>query len=107
MRHLSKNKNIVIYEADKGDTIVILHKTSYVSVIESVASNHSKFSNHSSSAGKEINYITNVEKKIASILKLLKKEGIINKTSGKVHKETKTKLAPFYPIFSVIHLLTN
>ena len=104
---MSKNNNIVIYEADKGGTIVILNKTSYVSVIESAASNHSKFSNHSRSAGKEINYITNVEKKIASILMLLKKEGIINKTSGKVHKETKNKLAPFYPIFSVIHLLTN
>ena len=46
-------------------------------------------------------------KKIASNLKLLKNEEIIDKTSGKVHKETKNKLALFCPILSGIHLLTN
>ena len=36
LRHLSKNKNIVIQKADKGDTIVILDKISYMSVIEEI-----------------------------------------------------------------------
>ena len=36
LRHLSKNKNIIIQKADKGDTIVILDKISYMSVIEEI-----------------------------------------------------------------------
>ena len=36
LRHLSKNKNIVIQKADKGNTIVILDKISYISAIEEI-----------------------------------------------------------------------
>ena len=72
LRHLSKNKNIVIQKADKGNTIVILDKISYISAIEEVLNDHTKFSNLDIPAGKEINYITNLEKRITSDLKLLK-----------------------------------
>ena len=34
LKYLSKNKHIVIQRADKGNTIVILDKISYVSTIE-------------------------------------------------------------------------
>ena len=36
LRHLSKNKNIVIQNADKGNVIVILDKIFYISVIEEI-----------------------------------------------------------------------
>ena len=101
--HLSKNKNIVIYEAHKGDTIVILDKTFYMIATENILNNHSKYSKLDIYAGKEINYITNLQKRITSDLKLL----IINKGSENVHNETKNKLPPFCPILSGIHLLTN
>ena len=79
LRHLSKNKNIVIQKADKGNTIVILDKICYISAIEKILNHHTKFSNLDIPAGKEINYITNLEKKITSDLKLLKDKEIIDK----------------------------
>ena len=81
LRHLSKNKNIVIQKADKGNTIVILDKISYIRAIEEILNDHTKFSNLEIPAGKEINYIKNLEKKITSDLKLLKDEEIIDKAT--------------------------
>ena len=63
LSHLSKNKTIVIQKADKGNTIVILDKISYISAIKEILNDHTKFSNLDIPAGKEINYITNLEKK--------------------------------------------
>ena len=77
LRHLSKNKNIVIQKADKGNTIVIIDKISYISTIEEI------FSNLNIPAGKEIDYITNLEKRISSDLKLLKDKEIIDKATYK------------------------
>ena len=71
------------------------------------------------SAGKEINYIANLEKRMTSDLKLLKNEEISGKTTykkikpvvsrpgilyglGKVQKEIKNGLPPFRPILSGI-----
>ena len=119
LRHLSKNKNIIIQKADKGNTIVILHKISYLSTIEEILNDHTKFSNLEIPAGKEINYITNLEKKFTSDLKLLKNEEIIDKAPyknikpfgsrpgilyglGKVYKEINNGLPPFRPILSAI-----
>ena len=62
----------MIQKADKGNTMVILDKISYISVIEEILNDHIKFSNLDIPAGKEINYITNLEKRITSDLKLLK-----------------------------------
>ena len=52
--------------------MVILDKISYISVIEEILNDHIKFSNLDIPADKEINYITNLEKRITSDLKLLK-----------------------------------
>ena len=71
-RHLSKNKNIVIQKADKSNATVILDKISYISAIEEILNDHTKFSNLDILAGKEINYIKNLEKRITFDLKLLK-----------------------------------
>ena len=78
-----------------------------------------EFSNLDIPAGKEISYITNLEKRISSDLKLLKDKEIIDKATyknikpvgsrpgilyglGKVHKEAKNGLPPFRPILLVI-----
>ena len=63
LKRLSKNKNIVIQKADKGNTVVILDKCSYISAIEEILNENSKFSKLNIPAGKEINHIVNLEKK--------------------------------------------
>ena len=72
LRHLFKNKSIAIQKADKGNTIATLDKISYISAIEEILNGHTKFSNLDVWAGKEINYITNLEKIVViSNLKVL------------------------------------
>ena len=83
LRHLSKNKNIMIQKGSKGNTIVILDNISYISAIEEILNDHIKFSNLDIPAVKEINYITNLEKRITSDLKLLKDKEIIDKATYK------------------------
>ena len=115
LNRLSKNKNIVIQKADKGNTVVILDKCSYISAIEEILNDSSKFSKLDIPAGKEINHIVNLEKRITSELKLLKDKEIIDKStykskkpvgsrpgilyrSNKIHKETHNGLPPFKEI---------
>ena len=57
LRHLSKNKNIMIQKGDKDNTIVIVDKISYISAIEEILNDHTKFCRLDIPAGKEINYI--------------------------------------------------
>ena len=123
LRLLSENKNIVIKKADKGNTILILDKISYISAIEEILNDHTKFPNLEIPAAKEINYTTNLEKKLTSDLKLLKDGEIIEKVTyknikpvgsrpgalyglGKVHKEINNELPPFRPILSAIETPT-
>ena len=70
LKRLSKNKDIVIQKVDKGNTIVILDKCSYISAIEEILNDNSKFSKLDIPAGKEINHIVNLEKRITSELHL-------------------------------------
>ena len=72
----------MIQKADKGNTIVIIDKISYISAIEEALNDHTKISNLDNLAGKEINYITNLEERITS-LKLLKDKEIIDKATYK------------------------
>ena len=84
---MSQNKNIVIQKADKKNTMVILDKISYISVIEEVLNDHTKSFNLDLPTGKEINCVTNLEKRITSDLKLLKYEENIDKI---IHPNTAT-----------------
>ena len=42
LKCLSKNKNVVIQKADKGNTVMILDKCSYISAIEEVLDDNSQ-----------------------------------------------------------------
>ena len=116
---MSKNKNIGINKAHKGNTVEILDKCSYVSAIKGILNDNSKFSRLDFFAGKEVNHIVNLEKRITSELKLLKDKEIIDKSTyksikpvgsrpgilyglGKIHKETCNGIPPFCPILSAI-----
>ena len=76
-----KKKKIVIQKADKCNTVVILDKCSYISMIEEILNENSKFTKLDTPAGKEMNHIVNLEKKITSELKLLKDKEIIDKST--------------------------
>ena len=119
LKRLSKNKNIVIQTADKGNIVVTLGKCSYKSATEEILNDNSKFSKLDIPAGKEVNQIVNLEKRITSELKLLEDKEIIDKStyksiklvgsrpdilygSGKNHKETRNGLPPFQRILSDI-----
>ena len=52
LKRLSKNKDIVIQKADKGNTVAILDKCSYISAIEEILNDNSKFSKLDILAGK-------------------------------------------------------
>ena len=83
LKPLSKNKNIVIQKADKVNTVVILDKCCYISAIEEILNDNSKFSKFDIRAGKEINHIVHLEKRITSELKLLKDKELIDKSTYK------------------------
>ena len=85
---------------------MILDKCSYISAIEEVLNDKSKFSKLDIPAGEEINHIVNLEKRITSELKLLKDKAIIDQSIyknikpvgsrpgvlyglGKIHEETR------------------
>ena len=118
---MSKNKVIVIQKADKDKIVVILDKCSYISAIEEILNDNSKFSKLGIPNGKEINHIVNLDKKITSELRLLKDKETIDKSTykiikpvgsrqgilyrlGKIHKETRNGIAPqvYGPILSAI-----
>ena len=59
-----------------NNTVVILDECSYISATEEILNDNSKSSKLSIPAGKEINHITNSEKRTTSELKLLKNKEI-------------------------------
>ena len=96
---------------------MIIDKCSYISAIEEILDDNSKFSKLDIPAGKEINHIVNLEKRITSEPKLLKDKKVIDKSTyksikpvgsrpgtlyglGKIHKETRNEISPFCPIVS-------
>ena len=96
---------------------MILDKCSYIRAIEEILNENSKFSKLDIRAGKEINHIVNLEKRITSELKLLKDNEIIDKSTyesikpvdsipgifyglDKIHQETRNGLLPCRPILS-------
>ena len=102
---------------------MILDNCSYISAIEETLNDNSKFSKLDINAGKEINHIVNLEKRITSELKLLKYKEIIDKSTyksikpvgsrtgslyglGKIQKETRNGIPPFCPILSAIGTAT-
>ena len=63
LKRLSKNKNVVIQKADKGNTVAILDKCSYISAIEEILNDNSKFSKMlTSKKGKQLYLSFSIEK---------------------------------------------
>ena len=75
MQNLIERKDLVIQEADKGNTVVITDRAKYLEGIKSLLSDISKFMQLAIDEGKWINYIINLESKLKDRFKVLKNEG--------------------------------
>ena len=76
---VKKKKNIVFQKSDKGNTVVILDKSSYISAIEEILNDNFRFSELDIPDEKGINHIVNLEKRITLEIKLLKNKDITEK----------------------------
>ena len=97
---------------------MILGKTSYSKAIEEILNDDTQLSNLDIPVGHDINYMTNLAKRITSDLKLLKMKKLLKRLLirttdylsldevlirvTKVHREAKNGLPPFRPILSAI-----
>ena len=120
---LKNENNLVIQKADKGNTIVILDRDSYLKSVETFLKDSSKFKNIPVPHDKDLNCIINSEKRVTELLKKLKNKNATsdetyNKLrpagskpgtlcgSAKVHKSIINGLPPFRPIPSATGIPT-
>ena len=69
---LKDENNLVIQKADKGNTIVIHDRDSYLKSTETLLKHSSKFKNIPITTDKDLNYIINSEKRVTDLWKNLK-----------------------------------
>ena len=80
---------------------MILDECSYISAIEEILNGKSKFFKLDIPAGKEINYIINLEKIFISGLKLLKNKETIEKSTYKNIKPVGTRPVILYELGNI------
>ena len=112
LRQLQKNKDIVLSRPDKGSGIVLLNKKDYISKLDAILADQSKFTVVPD--GKDLT--DQIEQQLTNLLKKIKNEGYINqnlyeriKPSGstiprlyglpKIHKSG----VPIRPILSMVN----
>ena len=119
LKNLVQNKDLIIQEADKGNTVVILNKNDYNLKMKKILSDTSKFQKLSIDKNKVLNHIVNTENKITEVLKKLKEKQQISEKKykdlhpvgsrpgilygrAKIHKPIEDGVPPFRPILSDI-----
>ena len=112
----TKNKkSLVIQKADKGKTVTILDKGSYLKSVETLLKDSSKFKNILVESDKDLSDVIDSEKTVTDLedknaiseetYNKLRSVGSKPRTlwgSAKVHKPVKNVLPPFKPILSAI-----
>ena len=68
LKQLSKNKQLVIQKADKGNSVVLLNRTDYIQKMNSIVSDRTKFIPLDIKKGKELSFMEKCERTIRSIL---------------------------------------
>ena len=69
MASLSKNKDIVIQKSDKGNSVVIVDKETYIKRTENILSDERKFGRVTLKNDTFLNFVVNLEKRIDTILR--------------------------------------
>ena len=119
LKDFIKNRDLVIQKADKGNTVVILNKNDYISRVNVILNDSSKFQKLSIDQNKVLNHIVHMEIRIIDVLKKLQKKKIISENKyedlypvgsrpgilygrTKIHKPIKDGVPSFRPILSAI-----
>ena len=71
LTNLSKNKDIVIQKSDKGNSVVIVDKDTYIKRMENLLSDQRKFEKVTLKNDAFLNFVVNQEKRIDNIFKNL------------------------------------
>ncbi|XP_057293867.1 uncharacterized protein LOC130622418 [Hydractinia symbiolongicarpus] len=119
LQDLMNRDDIVIQKADKGNTVVLLNKDSYIVAVESLLDDDTKFAKLNIPPGKDINYIINIENRLRNSYRSLLNNNYIDETTykklcpsgsnpgvlyglAKVHKPCVNGVPKFRPILSAI-----
>ena len=119
LENLTKNKNLLIQKADKGNTVVNINKNDYKTKIKNILSDSTKFNKFEFGDNKHLNFLINSEKNFKDFIKsLYQKERLTKKEydsiyptgsrlgilygSAKVHKPIIDNCPSFRPILSAI-----
>ena len=118
---LTQLDNIVIQKADKGNVVVLINKTDYITKMEDILNDESKFRKiNFQKTFKEVNYLVDKETEINKFLNLQCDKGVFTKDEVgrlkphgsqpgvlyglcKVHKVVTEGIPPFRPIMSAIN----
>ena len=120
---LKTKKDLIIQEADKVNTVVILNKNDSNLKMKKILSDTSKFQKLSIDKNKVLNHIVNMENRITEVLKKLKEKQQISEKKykdlhpfgskpgilygrAKIHKPIEDGVPPFRPILSDIGTIT-
>ena len=123
LTNLSKNKDIVIQKSDKGNSVVIVDKDTYIKRMENLLSDQRKFEKVTLRNHAFLNFVINQEKRIDTIFKNLVDSYSMSKEmrkfvkpvgtrpgiiygNCKVHKQQVDGCPPFRPILSALQTPT-
>ena len=119
LKNLTENNDMVIQKADKGKTIAILNKNDYISRLNRILDDTSKFTRLHLEEGKVLNHIFHTEQHIIDLLKSLKNQNEISEKNydnlylsgskpgiiyglDKIHKVLEDGIPTFRSILSAI-----
>ena len=88
---LSKNKDIVIQKSDKGNSVVIVDKETYIKRMENLLSDERKFERVTLKNDAFLNFVVNQEKCIDTIFKNLVDSNSMSKEMRKSIKPVATR----------------
>ena len=106
LKTLSKNCNLVIQKADKGNSVVIVEKDVYLRHMETIISDHNKFEKVSIKKG-ILNFSINHEKNINNYLKRLEKSGTLSTEQYKKIKAVRSRPGILYGLCKVHKAITD
>ena len=119
LNNFVKNKDLVIQKADKGNNVIVLNRSDYISKLGKILEDTSKFKRVNIEERKALNNLIHMEEQIIRLLKSLEDQGEISEKEkrdlypsgsqlgvlyglAKIHKALEDEIPSFQPILSAI-----
>ena len=83
LNNLVKNKDLVIQKADKGNNVIVLNRSDYISKLGKILEDTSKFKRVNIEERKALNNLIHMEEQIIRLLKSLEDQGEISEKEKK------------------------